>query len=360
MLGRKAVDFIGKDTGGKNEAKKVIVILRIMMLSIGFYCLLGLLGGVFFGDRGVFMLYGILPVVFLGLFCLSYHMRKVYVLWCFNCCTILWVCVVVHYLGWNVGVQHLLIVLLVLYFFSDYKHHAGKILFAVCLVVFRILLFHLYHRATAVWAPEGGAETVLQVLSTITIFWCISVIAFICSEDGQELEGKLVEYNYQLEEQANTDTLTGLSNRRKAMKYMEKIAGNPEIYGDFCLCICDIDYFKKVNDNYGHDCGDEVLKSIGALLKEELQGRDIAARWGGEEFLLVFAGCNGDEAYIKLEQIRRKVNALKVCRGDTAVSVTMTFGLAEYNFHQGLEATVKEADEKLYLGKEQGRDVIIF
>ncbi len=361
MLGRKAVDFISKDTGGKNESKTVIVILRIMMLSIGAYCLLSMfLGGVVFGSRDVFAFYGILPVVFLVLFFLSYHLRKTFVLWCFNGCIILWVCAVVYGLGWNVGVQHFLIVLLVLYFFSDYRHHTGKILFAVALSVFRILLFFLYHQAEAVWALESGAENAMQILSTVTIFWCISVIAFICSEDGQKLEGKLVEYNYELEEQANTDTLTGLYNRRKAMKCLDRIAGNPDVYGDFCLCICDIDYFKKVNDNYGHDCGDEVLRCIGALFKREMQGQGIAARWGGEEFLLVFVDCNGDEAYIKLEQLQRKINALQVIRGDDTVSVTMTFGLAEYNFHQGLESTVKEADEKLYLGKERGRNTIIF
>lgn len=361
MLGRKVVDFIGKDTGAKNESKKVIVILRIMMLSVGVYCLLSMfLGGIVVGDVHILVLYGVSPVVFSGLFFLSYRLRKVYVLWSFNCCTVLWVCMIVHFLGWNVGVQHFLIVLLVLYFFSDYRHHAGKILFAVSLSVFRLLLFYFYHQAEPVWGLADGAENILQILSTIAIFWSISVIAFICSEDGQELEGKLIEYNYQLEKQANTDALTGLYNRRKALKCMDKIVENPSVSGDFCICICDIDYFKKVNDNYGHDCGDEVLKNIGALLKKEMQGGDFAARWGGEEFLLVFLNCNGDDAYIKLEQIQRKIRAMKVCRGEDVVSVTMTFGLAEYNFIHGLETTVKEADEKLYMGKEKGRDVIIF
>lgn len=361
MLGRKLFDFIRKDTGEQNESARVIVIVRFMMLSIAVYCIVCMiLCGAVLDGIGSVVIFGILPVLFPGLFALSYRLKKVYILWCFNCGTVLWVCLIVHCLGWNIGVQHFLIVLLVLYFFSDYKHHMGKILFAVSLGVFRILLFCLYHKNVPLWPMSSEAETVIQILSTIAIFWCISVVAFICSKDVQEPEGKLVEYNNQLELQANTDTLTGLYNRRKAMKYMDKIVNHHDIYGDWCLCIADIDFFKKVNDNYGHDYGDEVLRKIAGVFKKEMGQGDFAARWGGEEFLLVFLGCNGDEAFVKLEHIRRKIREMEVPAGDDVIRVTMTFGLAEYNFIHGLDMTIKEADEKLYMGKAGGRDTIVF
>ena len=84
------------------------------------------------------------------------------------------------------------------------------------------------------------------------------------------------------------------------------------------------------------------------------------ARWGGEEFLILFPGCNGDNAFLKLEEIQRRIRGMEVHNGDICVKITMTFGLSEYNFSAGLTATLQEADEKLYKGKETGRDKIVY
>ena len=209
---------------------------------------------------------------------------------------------------------------------------------------------------------SSAKENILQIINTITIFLCISIIAFIFSRDSQELESKLVDYNFKLEKQANTDMLTGLYNRRKALEYMEALTEKRKSSGyiGFSLCICDIDFFKKVNDNYGHDAGDEVLKGIAAIFMEEMKDKTFSARWGGEEFLLLFPGCNGDHAYMELEKIRRKIKEMKIRKDDSVISVTMTFGLTEYDFNSDLDTAIKEADKKLYLGKEQGRDRIIY
>lgn len=354
-------NFIGMDTSGKNESKKIIVIIRIIIISFILYFTANMIMcNVTFKSVGVLIFYGIFLLISVAIFTMSYYFKTTATLWCFNISTIIWIFAVVHYFGWNIGVQHFLMMLLILYFFSNYKHYTSKVIFAVFLCSFRLLLFHFYQKRVPMWQLTGAEENALQILNTITIFWCISVISFICSKDSQELEGKLMEYNSQLEKQANTDTLTGLFNRRKAIEYMNEVVKTPEVYGSFCICICDIDFFKKVNDNYGHDFGDEVLKKVSEILKEEVQGRNFAARWGGEEFLLLFPQSNGDEAYIKLEKIRRKIKDMRICKGDLSVGITMTFGLAEYDFFHGLEATIKEADQKLYMGKERGRDIIIF
>lgn len=88
--------------------------------------------------------------------------------------------------------------------------------------------------------------------------------------------------------------------------------------------------------------------------------KTFAARWGGEEFLLLFPGCNGDNAYMELEKIRRKIKDMRIKKDDTEIKVTMTFGLTEYDYNSDLDIAIKEADKKLYLGKEQGRDRIIY
>lgn len=356
----KIGNFICKDVKSKNESKKLIVVIRILLILIMVYFSIN---GLFYVPKLNFAEFVYIIsffVVFISIFVMSYHCRSLVILWMFNTGMIIWTWAIVHMFGWNIGVQHFLMVLLILYFFSSYKKYVLKISYAVFLCVFRIILFYIYHYKEPMWPLSSGEENIMQIINTITIFMCISVIAFIFSKDSQELEGKLINYNAMLEKQANTDTLTGLYNRRKAMEYMEYLTKEQADFSGFSLCICDIDFFKKVNDNYGHDFGDEVLKGISKIFMEETKKDGFAARWGGEEFLLLFPRCNGDNACIKIEQIRKKIKAMKIKKDGFEVGVTMTFGIAEYDYINGLDKTIKEADERLYLGKERGRDIIIF
>lgn len=357
---KRIVDFINKDVQAKNETKKLTVVIRILLISVMVYFSInGILNSAEL-NFAVIIFYIIFFTVFAGLFAMSYRCRSMVTLWMFNVGMIIWICVILHLYGWNVGVQHFLMVMLVLFFFSSYKRYTRKILYAVFLCALRILLFYIYHYKDPLWPLAASDENMLQIMNTITIFWCLSVVVFIFSNNSQELERKLMDYNTQLEELANTDVLTGLNNRRKAMEYMGLLVSNPIEYASFSICICDIDFFKKVNDTYGHDFGDEVLKAISQIFKAELKGNDFVARWGGEEFLLLFPDCNGDDAFLKVVNIRNKIKAMKVKKDDVEVSVTMTFGLTEYDFSSDLTASIKEADEKLYMGKEQGRDRIVY
>lgn len=356
-LFKRIKNFICKDVKAQNESKKLIIVIRLILILVIVYFLINGLFCISKLDFAKSLFYVVFLAVFIGIFIVSYHYHSISTLWMFNIGMIIWICAIVHMFGWNIGVQHFLMVLLILYFFSSYKQYAGKIIYAIFLCCMRILLFYIYHYKEPLWPLSVSDENILQIVNTITIFICISIIAFIFSNDTQELESKLVDYNNMLKKQANTDALTGLFNRRKAMEYL---TDNQARKIGFSLCICDIDFFKRVNDNYGHDTGDEVLKSIAKVFMEETKKEDFVARWGGEEFLLVFPGCNGDEAYIKIEQIRRKVKAIRVKKGDTEISVTATFGIAEYDYLNGLTATIQEADKKLYLGKEGGRDRTVF
>ena len=124
--------------------------------------------------------------------------------------------------------------------------------------------------------------------------------------------------------------------------------------------MCDIDFFKKVNDSYGHDIGDKVLAGVAQALVENVTEDCLVSRWGGEEFLIVFPDMNGDEARAMLDKIRSRIKKIVFETGSSNFSITVTYGLAEYGFDGDAEAVVKEADGKLYLGKENGRDQIVF
>lgn len=155
------------------------------------------------------------------------------------------------------------------------------------------------------------------------------------------------------------DALTSLSNRRFGDIRLRKIIEESTAQGTpFCVAIGDIDFFKNVNDNYGHECGDQVLKDTAALLKQHMHGKGFVARWGGEEFLLVFERTDLDEAYLSLTKLLDGIRAMEVTYNEHNISITMTFGVTP-----GISTDIKEllrnADEKLYAGKASGRNVVV-
>ena len=356
---KRVREFIRKDTGGQNESPKLIFVTRLILILCIIYNLVGTVASTI-GDKGK----GIVPYVafffaFLIVFIFSYFGRTIGIILLSHSIMIIWVHVFLHYFGWSSGIATVLVLLLVMNFFSGYRHSIVKIVYANALVVFHIGFFAVYHNRLAICALNYKDMRIVQGLNTFFVFLCISVICYIFSRDSQELEGKLVEYNIQLVNQANTDPLTGLNNRRKTMEIIKDMLDDTQLTAA-CICICDIDHFKNVNDTYGHDIGDKVLKSLAQTMVQTLDEKCFISRWGGEEFLIVFAHTNGDEALFKLEGLRKKVSQLNFEVKDRSFKVTLTYGLTEYDFHSDIQTLIKEADNKLYIGKENGRDQIVF
>ena len=155
------------------------------------------------------------------------------------------------------------------------------------------------------------------------------------------------------------DTLTELFNRRSADRKLRQLLDKASKQGlPFSLSIGDIDFFKRVNDTYGHDCGDIVLKSVADTLREYMNPLGFVARWGGEEFLLVFDHMNAYEAYECLSELSEKIRNLKISYNGEAIHITMTFGLTD-GYTTDLQQLLKTADDRLYEGKSNGRDQII-
>lgn len=352
-------NFIMKDTQSENESKKTAVVIRILTLSFILYLLILMLMINLMPAKGGLLIYLIALLAFGGIFASTYRYHTLQIFAGLSVAVVLWVISFIYLFGWNVGVQHFLMVLLVLVFFVRYNQLRFKAAYAGGLCVLRIVLYYIFLNSSSLVKITHGENNSLQVLNTIVIFWCISVIAYIYGKDSQELESKLVAYNEELIKLANTDKLTSLCNRRKAMEYIEDCCKNCGDKG-FCLCICDIDFFKRVNDTYGHDIGDKVLKAISRVFREEMGDKYMAARWGGEEFLLLFPDTNGDAAFIRLCEIRRKIKNVVVTKGEEEIRVTMTFGLAEYDYSGSYEGMLTNADQKLYRGKEDGRDRIVY
>ncbi len=158
------------------------------------------------------------------------------------------------------------------------------------------------------------------------------------------------------------DALTELYNRRCANQRLKKIMKKAEETGTrFCVVIGDIDFFKKVNDTYGHEIGDKVLKAVAKTLKISQSGKGFVARWGGEEFLIVFDETEYKEGYKKLSIFQNNIRELQIPdeRFETPIQVTMTFGIIEGGAEDDMDSLLREADERLYQGKTAGRNRIV-
>ena len=170
---------------------------------------------------------------------------------------------------------------------------------------------------------------------------------------GKTLESQILYSESQL------DQLTGLKNRRGYYEYYEKNI-HPYLLQQSCSVImADIDFFKRVNDTYGHNAGDVVLKCIAAILRNSVGTAGEVIRWGGEEFVILMRGCAVSQAAVFAEQIRKRVETSICYFEDIPIRVTMSFGVKALQSDLSPEENVKGVDEKLYEAKASGRNRVV-
>jgi diguanylate cyclase (GGDEF)-like protein len=175
-----------------------------------------------------------------------------------------------------------------------------------------------------------------------------------------ELGRNAVRMQKSLSELVEKDALTGLLNRRSGDKKLHQAYKDKEDKNqDFCIALGDVDLFKKVNDTYGHEWGDVVLMKLSRIMKQNMQGRGAAIRWGGEEFLLVFTNMDLKETYERMSSIMDEIRELEiVCGENEKIHVTMTFGICQGGA-DNVDGLLREADSKLYYGKNNGRNQLV-
>ena len=190
------------------------------------------------------------------------------------------------------------------------------------------------------------------------------------------LMARLRESTEKLKYTATHDALTGLTNRRSFWEYFDELYSGDKHYN---IAMGDLDSFKKINDTYGHGCGDLVLRSVADVILGMTEENEIACRWGGEEMVVVFMG-ERDEALKRLEELRHKIESLELNYDGLNIHVTMTFGFAdseeiglaisegylnkeddtkEVSKHFRVESLISMVDKRLYTGKESGKNVVI-
>ena len=175
-------------------------------------------------------------------------------------------------------------------------------------------------------------------------------------EELSEINHMLESKNREYETMASTDSLTGLYNRYKFSElYLSSYTSMVQRHNSMSLIIVDIDYFKKVNDTYGHNAGDSVLVQISHALLRTLRYIDIICRWGGEEFVVLLPTASLQNAYDLAQKLRKYIEKLEI---DRVGHITASFGVSQVKEGDEMQDAIDRADKALYLAKKSGRNCV--
>lgn len=176
-----------------------------------------------------------------------------------------------------------------------------------------------------------------------------------------ELENKQHGMRSQLQFLATHDQMTGLLNKQELIRLAEIKMKSAAKENSHFIVMIDLDHFKKLNDRYGHAAGDQALIQMARIFKSVVNDRTFAARYGGEEFIMYICAHNANEVMHELGSLHERIRhtMFQVKTGE-AVPITVSIGLAQWNNGTSIQDAIKEADRKLYIAKERGRDQIVF
>lgn len=260
------------------------------------------------------------------------------------------------FVSWDFGFPLYIIVLPPSGYYVSYtlKTNKQKILLPTVLAVVSFLSFIgcriLSNHITHVYESASPAlETVIYSLNTVCaysflIFFCITFIL------------ETHHFTQRLEKQANVDPLTGLFNRRFAHTYMKEAVQKEE---PFHLMMCDIDNFKNVNDNYGHDFGDIVLKRTAGLIQKAVDEYGLAFHWSGAEILVVCNVLEAEKAHELAQRMRRSLEEYRFDFNGRPVYATITIGACKFNPGDNITKAISLADKNLHIGKDRGKNIVI-
>ena len=169
-------------------------------------------------------------------------------------------------------------------------------------------------------------------------------------------EKEIISVNAKLKEMSIVDELTGIYNRRKVIEVIQESINYSKRYSaPFCIAILDLDHFKKINDKYGHNVGDNVLKEFTKILQRELRTTDILGRWGGEEFIIIAPNTSENGMLLLIERLRNLVEKYKF---EMIEKITFSAGIKLFIDEKSYSEIIEKADFALYTAKSMGRNQV--
>lgn len=221
------------------------------------------------------------------------------------------------------------------------------------IVFFASQMYTFYHQP--IYNHIGNtAKSFLYLYNSLIVFIMLVLFSLFFIIQIRESLNKIERQNRELNEVANTDPLTGLLNRRKFTKNINELVEQGK---SFCVLLSDIDDFKKINDTYGHDCGDDVLIHVSNIYKNIFSNPEYVCRWGGEEFIVIYEG-QENEGMAVAELLRATVANSNMSYPDKTLSVTLTTGVSYFNGTETIDRVIIQADDALYQGKKSGKNQV--
>ena len=267
------------------------------------------------------------------------------------------------YVGWDSGSYCFIcsIIPIIIYFGCFvFKPERRWIIVLILLADFALFasLYILFVDATPIFELSATTRTILFIFASFMAAFSIIFYNTIYIYSSESDRTSLKKENQQLSVDAHEDVLTNALNRRGFLPIMESLMKDDK-QKNFCIAFCDLDNFKRINDSYGHDCGDEVLRHITKIIKNEMVGCPIC-RWGGEEIVILMKDHDMTVAREKMEYIRKSIETNPTVFYNKRIYVTVTIGLAENKdqYHTS-EEFIKVADERMYYGKKHGKNIVI-
>ncbi len=355
---KSLLELIRSDKSGEGRTNSLMILNRyVVLLGI----LMHFIFCVFLSARGYHPVNGIFlgsSVVLVVIFILTYFIPRSDVIVAMLGITTFTVCFLAGPdLGWIVSGYGFMYITLMLVWYDSSKSVLVKIIESAVVTASVCFLF-VFRGAMLDIRLSHADYVVMLTVNTVALCLTICVVAYFLCRDNVTDERKLMQYNAKLKEMAGVDPLTGLMNRRAIGEKFEALLQED----NQCITVAmgDIDFFKKVNDTRGHDCGDYVLKTLSMKFQNFMKERGYVSRWGGEEFVFIFQNYNGDDTYPLLEDLRHDIENMEFEFFSHKFHITMTFGVEEYSPMFGSEEAIKKADEKLYIGKESGRNRVVY
>ena len=266
--------------------------------------------------------------------------------------------------GFNLYLFILIPTIFVVLFITKEPHYLLKsTLFAFANLILFIALSLSSKTNTGLYDATLSARQfrLIFIFNTVLCFTFMVVLLIILMTAMSNYISIASKTNVELDTEANHDLLTGLYNRRPLENEMEnkiRLASNGDIR--FSILMCDIDHFKNVNDTYGHDDGDIVLKDVADILKSNTRPGDFLCRWGGEEFVVILQNADITRATLVAQRIRANVeNYDFILNDNNTIHLTITIGVTEYSEGKTAQDMYREADERMYKGKIAGRNRIV-
>ncbi len=268
--------------------------------------------------------------------------------------TLIWLEVMLHaalgslLIGWDSGFHYYLLLFIPTIVVANTRGYAVPL-------VLTLLAYYLGLRAVCDWLGP------LTPLSPIGLKWVnalhVALVFGMLSALAAFYRRTVLTAEDRLRKQATLDPLTGLNNRRHFETLATHVLARSQRDGTpVTLLLCDVDHFKRVNDERGHAVGDEVLMAIARMLGQNLRDGDVVARWGGEEFVALMPASPLDKACATAERIRAAVQATPLEVDATPLALTLSFGVAQVHGVQDLHAAIARADKALYDAKNAGRN----